>query len=113
MEKAGRLAATCCLVISLLLACSPQGPRPQPNVSVPNVVSMWLGEAHFALEHAGLSPVDDTDMPWPSGAGAIAMPFALCVLVQTPSAATVVAKGTVVRLRAGFDSRCGKTKASA
>lgn len=106
--KVLRTAATYGFAIGALLACSPQGPKPEARVSVPDVVSMWLGQAYFALQHAGLTAVDDdAGAASPSDRPASTLPFALCVLTQTPPAGAIVAKGSVVHLRAGFDSRCG------
>jgi beta-lactam-binding protein with PASTA domain len=93
-----RTIATYCLAAAWLLACAGDVPKPPPHLAVPNVLGMPLGQAHGTVLSAGLSRVDDLDVPCPSGPGPIGRPTAPVVVAQTPAAGVEAAKGSMVHL---------------
>jgi hypothetical protein len=101
MKNAMRLAAMCCVGASSLPACNPEIPIPEPQASVPAVTSMWLGQAYFAVEAAGLGPVEcdsDGQCPGAFGGPSVARPTAFRVAAQAPSPGAMVVNGSDVRL---------------
>jgi hypothetical protein len=93
-----RTAVACWAGLLLLVSCSNEAPKPQVQISVPNLYELRLNTADAALQSVGLRSAGDLEGPCPSGMIHADGNNEPIVFNQQPAAGSKLSKGSVVHL---------------